>query len=188
MRTGSQRVSEIVQSLRNFSRLDEAKFKAVDSHEGLDATLMILQSRFNANHCANGIELIRAYGKLPLVDCAPGPLNQVFINLLSNAIDALEETATERSHQQANPRRIWICTEHLCDNQVAIRIKDNGSGIPAYIQDRIFDPFFTTKPVGKGTGLGLSVSYQTIESHGGRIDVKSNPEESTEFIISLPVG
>ncbi|HYX15018.1 MAG TPA: ATP-binding protein [Nostoc sp.] len=197
MQTGSERISEIVKSLRNFSRLDEATFKVVDIHEGLESALMILQSRLNPSKRHFGIEVIREYAELPLVCCSPGQLNQVFMNLLNNAIDALEEAeqmrcspTDHRSSQeimQNDPSRIWIRTQKLNDRYIAIFIKDNGSGIPSQIHNQIFNPFFTTKPVGKGTGLGLSICYQIIDSHDGRINVISDPAWGTEFSIELPI-
>lgn len=193
MRTGAKRVSEIVKSLRTFSRLDEATFKEVDIHEGLEATLMILKSRLKRHDNKAEIEIIKEYGQLPLVHCSPGLLNQVFISLLTNAIDALEDKRTEDSERDHSAKqiknessRIVICTEVSVDDHIAIAIKDNGNGIPAHIQHQIFDPFFTTKPVGQGTGLGLSMSYQILESHGGHIEVKSEPNIGTEFTIKLP--
>ncbi|MBN3923904.1 ATP-binding protein [Nostoc sp. NMS4] len=189
MQTGSERISEIVKSLRNFSRLDEATFKVVNIHEGLEAALMILQSRLNPSQGHYGIEVIKDYEELPWVFCSPGQLNQVFMNLLNNAIDALEEAEQVRSPEsmQNYPSRIWIRTQELSDRYIAIRIKDNGSGIPTQIHHQIFNPFFTTKPVGKGTGLGLSVCYQIIESHNGNINVISDPAWGTEFSIELPI-
>lgn len=189
MLTGCQRIAEIVKSLRNFSRLDEATFKSVDIHEGLEATLMILQNRFNPNTQHSGIEVIKEYGELPLVDCSPRQLNQVFMNLLNNAIDALEEAETLRSPaaKQNHSSQIWISTEKLSDPKIAIHIKDNGNGIPSQIHDQIFNPFFSTKSVGKGTGLGLSISYQIIKSHNGQISVMSDPSWGTKFSIELPI-
>ncbi|MBE9206465.1 PAS domain-containing protein [Nostoc sp. LEGE 06077] len=197
MQMGSRRIAEIVKSLRNFSRLDEATFKLVDIHEGLEATLMILQSRLNpnANHC--GIEVIKEYDELPLIYCSAGQLNQVFMNILNNAIDALEEAeklrslaaghSPSRESTQNHPSRIWIRTEKLSDRFVTIRIKDNGNGIPTQVHHQIFNPFFTTKPIGQGTGLGLSISYQIIDSHNGRINMISDPAWGTEFSIELPI-
>jgi signal transduction histidine kinase len=197
MQTGSERISEIVKSLRNFSRLDEATFKVVDIHEGLEAALMILQSRLNPSDRHSAIEVIKEYGELPWISCSPGQINQVFMNLLNNAIDALEEaeqvrwSATDRRSSpqamQNYPSRIWIRTDKLNDRYIRIRIKDNGSGIPTEIHHQIFNPFFTTKRVGKGTGLGLSISYQIIESHDGRINVISDRAWGTEFSIELPI-
>ncbi|MBD2439395.1 ATP-binding protein [Nostoc sp. FACHB-110] len=183
MNMGSQRIAEIVTSLRNFSRLDEATFKIVNLHEGLEATLMILQSRLKSSTKYSGIEVIKEYGDLPLVYCSPGQINQVLMNMLNNAIDALEEAEPRLNH----PRQIWIITEKLSNCYVAIHIRDNGNGIPTEIHHQIFNPFFTTKPVGKGTGLGLSISYQIVESHRGRIQMKSDPAWGTEFIIELPI-
>jgi signal transduction histidine kinase len=181
MKGGADRIREIVLSLRNFSRLDESGMKPVNLHEGLDNTLLILSSRLKA-----GIETIKQYGELPLVECAPAQINQVFMNLLCNALDAVE-ARTERDRHQSPVPLVRIRTEVLDPEWVAIAIADNGSGIPAAIQDRIFDPFFTTKEAGKGTGLGLAISYQIIAQHQGRIEVRSTPGQGTEFIITLPV-
>jgi signal transduction histidine kinase len=176
MNIGTQRIRELVLSLRNFSRLDEADMKAVDLHEGMDNTLLILNNRLKKE-----IEVIKHYGDLPLVECYPAQLNQVFMNLLSNAIDALLAQKNQRDKQ------INIFTKMSAENQISVRIRDNGSGIPQPILDKIFDPFFTTKDVGKGTGLGLSISYQIIEKHRGKILVSSQLGEGTEFAISLPI-
>ena len=182
MKVGVDRIRQIVLSLRNFSRLDEAEMKPVDIHDGLDSTLLILQHRLKPTADFIGIEVIKEYGKLPLVECYAGQLNQVFMNLLSNAIDALEEA-------KDNPApTIRITTSMLEDNMVAIRIGDNGTGIPEAVMRQIFDPFFTTKPVGKGTGLGLSISYQIIvDKHGGMMKCFSEPGKGTEFYIELPI-
>jgi two-component system, NtrC family, sensor kinase len=190
MQVGSDRIQEIVLSLRNFSRLDEAELKLVDLHEGIDNTLMILQHRLKANDHRPAIEVVKHYGDLPLVECYAGKLNQVFMNLLANAIDALEENNCERSFEEiaANPNQIKITTAQLTSNRVQITIADNGSGIPAAIRSQLFDPFFTTKPVGKGTGLGLSISYQVVtEKHGGKLWCNSTVGKTTEFVIELPI-
>ncbi|MEH2291560.1 sensor histidine kinase [Nostoc sp.] len=183
MKVGTQRIREIVLSLRNFSRLDESEFKAVDLHEGIDNTLLILQHRLKAIPESLAIEVVKNYSQLPLVECYPGQLNQAFMNLLANAIDALEESA-----QQTQPGKIWISTQVTADNRVQIAIADNGSGIPEKVRSRIFDPFFTTKPIGKGTGLGLSISYKiVIEQHHGKMWCDSTLGEGTKFIIEIPV-
>jgi signal transduction histidine kinase len=185
MRVGAERIREIVQSLRNFSRLDEAESKYVNVHEGLDSTLMILHNRLKAKSDFPGITVVKNYGDLPLVECFPGPLNQVYMNILSNAIDALEEA------YRANPEQapsITLTTDKLPDQQIAIGIADNGPGIPEHLQAHLFDPFFTTKAVGKGTGLGLSISYQiVVERHGGQLMCESTPQRGTQFIIRIPV-
>ncbi|PMB27490.1 sensor histidine kinase, partial [Fischerella thermalis] len=203
MQMGAERISEIVLSLRNFSRLDEAEIKAVDIHEGIDSTLMILQSRLNGiNHIP--IQVIKEYGELPRVECYAGQLNQVFMNLLSNAIDAVlyycasEPMNGEIPHQlmyegdkeqSSFTPTIKIHTEAISEEYVAIRIIDNGIGMTEEIRKQIFDPFFTTKPVGKGTGLGLSISYQiVVEKHGGMLECSSELGKGTEFLIKLPVS
>jgi PAS domain S-box-containing protein len=186
MEVGSKRIKEIVLSLRNFSRLDEAEMKAVNIHEGIDSTLMILQNRFKATSDRPAIEVIKEYGKLPLVECYAGQLNQVFMNILVNGIDALEESIV--NGQKIEEPQIQIYTQLTKDEQVIISIQDNGSGIPENIQKHLFEPFFTTKPVGKGTGLGLSISYQIItEKHGGNLKFISYPEMGTEFVITIPL-
>lgn len=191
MKIGSERIRQIVLSLRNFSRLDESEYKAVNLHEGIDNTLMLLQVRLKAQAERPEIAVIKEYGELPLVECYAKEINQVFINMIVNAIDAVEESNRGRSFAEitSNPNRIWIRTAKTEENQVQIIIGDNGIGIPEQLRSRLFDPFFTTKPVGKGTGLGLSISYQVIkEKHGGSIHVHSTPDQSTEFIITLPVS
>ncbi|MBE9201992.1 MULTISPECIES: PAS domain S-box protein [unclassified Nodularia (in: cyanobacteria)] len=182
MQVGTERIREIVLSLRNFSRLDEAEFKQVDIHDGLDSTLMILQNRLKAQPDHPGILVIKEYGKIPAVQCYPGQLNQVFMNILSNAIDALEENFV------GEQRQIHISTELLHNNLVTICIADNGLGIPQKILSKLFDPFFTTKDVGKGTGLGLSISYQIIvDKHRGNLSCHSIPGEGAKFIIEIPI-
>ncbi|MEB3219923.1 MAG: PAS domain S-box protein [Nostocales cyanobacterium 94392] len=185
MEEGTRRIREIVLSLRNFSRLDEAEFKKVDIHEGMDSTLMILQNRLKAKPDFAGIEVIKKYGSLPLVECYPSQLNQVFMNILANAIDALEE---EFIHNHNGCPKITIYTQKIAENTVKIRISDNGSGIPQNIISKLFDPFFTTKAVGKGTGLGLSVSYQIIvDKHAGNLSCNSILGQGTDFIIEIPI-
>lgn len=183
MRMGTDRVREIVRSLRNFSRVDQAEVKAVDIHEGIDNTLLILQHRLKASGGKKEIQVVKDYGDLPLAECYPGQLNQVFMNILSNAIDALDEARDKKQELT-----IRIASQILENNHVAIRIADNGPGIPPEILNRLFDPFFTTKPVGKGTGLGLSISYQiVVEKHGGQLKCQSKPGQGTEFWVEIPV-
>lgn len=183
MQLGASRIQEIVLSLRNFSRMDESEFKQVNLHEGIESTLLILQHRLKANHNHPPIILVKQYADLPLIECAAGLLNQVFMNLLTNSIDAMESACQQQLIQQPE---IQICTAIESDG-VIIRIIDNGIGIPEHIQHRLFDPFFTTKPVGKGTGLGLSVSYQIIvEKHQGTLKCSSIMGQGTEFRIWIP--
>jgi signal transduction histidine kinase len=179
MQMGTDRIREIVLSLRNFSRLDEDGMKAVNIHEGLDNTLLILQHRLKPTHAFSGIEVVKQYGDLPQVECYAGQLNQVFMNLLSNAIDAVIENDSSKH------RQITIHTE-LIETEVVIQITDNGSGIAEVLQSQLFNPFFTTKPVGKGTGLGLSISYQIItDRHQGSLVCRSD-EQGTTFEVRLP--
>ena len=198
MKVGAERICEIVYSLRSFSRLAEAEIKAVDIHDGLDSTLTILQNRLKAQGKHPKIQVIKDYGNLPKVECYAGELNQVFMNLLTNAIDALEELNADglnakhsnlepTNHQPATPF-IRISTELLNNYQVVIRIADNGPGMTEQVKARLFDPFFTTKPVGVGTGLGLSISYQiVVEKHGGQLDCHSQLGQGTEFVIQIPL-
>ncbi|NJR71225.1 MAG: HAMP domain-containing histidine kinase [Synechococcales cyanobacterium CRU_2_2] len=189
MEMGTDRICQIVLSLRNFSRLNEAEFKTVDIHEGIDSTLLILQHRLKAHAQYPAIEVIKDYGNLPAISCYPGQLNQVFMNILTNAIDALEEFNIQRTEQeiQINPSQIIICTSVVESKWVEIAIADNGMGMPEAVQDRIFDPFFTTKPVGKGTGIGMSISYQIIEKHHGSLHCCSTPNQGAEFKIRIPI-
>lgn len=180
MQIGADRIRQIVLSLRNFSRLDEAEKKPVDIHEGMESTLLILQHRFKGNGNYPEIELVKEYGELPEVPCHAAQLNQVFLNIISNAIDALSESGTN------NPQ-IIIRTEVAGDRAI-VRISDNGPGMPKEVRSRIFDPFFTTKAVGKGTGLGLSISYKiVVEKHRGKLKCTSKPGEGTEFWIDIPI-
>jgi len=185
MRLGAERIRKIVTSLRNFSRIDEAEFKAVNLHEGIDSTLLILQNRIKARPHFPGATVIEDYSDLPLVECYASQINQVFMNILSNAIDALEDAFEQ------NPSlvpQIHIQTQVLDAQWVKVSFIDNGSGIPDTLLPRIFDPFFTTKPVGKGTGLGMSISYQIVtETHGGSLTCKSHPGQGTTFSIKIPI-
>lgn len=190
MQVGTERIREIVTSLRNFSRLDEADFKPANIHEGIDSTLMILQNRLKPSGDSLTIHVSKDYGTLPLIECYPGQLNQVFMNLLSNAIDALEERTTQESSEALakNPSKIKISTSLLNKDWIVIRIADNGFGIDEKVLSRLFDPFFTTKVVGKGTGLGLSISYQIVtEKHNGKIYCQSELGKGTEFVVELPI-
>lgn len=192
MQVGTERIRQIVLSLRNFSRIDEAECKAVDIHEGIDNTIMILQHRLKANNDRPAIQVVRKYDNaLPLVSCYPGELNQVFMNILSNAIDALEEFNLQKPSHQSSDRHSQITVRTLCieSQWVQIEIADNGSGIPEEIQPRIFDPFFTTKPAGKGTGMGMSISYQIVtEKHHGKLTCFSKLGEGSEFVIKIPIA
>lgn len=186
MRVGAERIRQIVLSLRNFSRLDEADMKAVDIHEGIESTLLILHNRLKANSDrSGGIEVIKEYCPLPLVECYAQQLNQVFMNLVANAIDAFE--MENRKIPIQNPQ-IWIRTEVIDKSKVVIRIGDNGPGMTQEVRSKLFEPFFTTKPTGKGTGLGLSISHQiVVEKHGGQLKCFSAPGQGAEFIIEIPV-
>ncbi len=191
MQIGSHRIREIVLSLRTFSRLDEAEMKEVDIHEGIDSTLLILQNRLKAKSEHPEIQIIKNYGNLPLVQCYAGQLNQVFMNIISNAIDALESYNNQRSLAEIenHPAQIEIYTQLTDNHQVQIRIVDNGTGIPESIKSKLFDPFFTTKPIGKGTGLGLSISYEIIvNKHLGILECKSELGKGTEFLIEIPLS
>ena len=208
MKLGADRIRDLVLSLRNFSRLDEAEMKFVNLHEGLDSTLLILQNQLKATPGRSEIKVVKEYGNLPLVECYAGQLNQVFMNILSNAIDALEEsrilysqfvlgklqhpvsapaivihTGIKESRSEKNTPQGSPLVPHA-----VIRITDNGSGMTEAVRRRLFDPFFTTKSVGKGTGLGLSISYQiVVKKHGGLIKCISAPEQGTEFVIEIPI-
>ncbi|MBW4682142.1 MAG: AAA family ATPase [Microcoleus vaginatus WJT46-NPBG5] len=191
MKMGADRIREIVYSLRNFSRLDEAEMKPVDIHEGINNTLLILQHRLKDKAGQSAIQVIKEYGNLPLVECYAGQLNQVFMNILTNALDILDEPSVREhflSQEGSEQRTIWIQTELVVNNCVVIRIKDNGPGMTKAVHQRLFDPFFTTKPVGAGTGLGLSISYQiVVEKHGGQLTCNSAPGKGAEFMITIPV-
>ncbi|MBE9184405.1 PAS domain S-box protein [Microcoleus sp. LEGE 07076] len=189
MHTGCERIVEIIQTLRNFSRADEAKIKSADIHEGLESTLLMLNSRLKAKAKWQGIEVIKEYGELPQIECHPGLLNQVFMNILANAMDALEESSSQAKNTATSIfPKIIIKTETIDNKSICIRIKDNGPGIPEDNIVRLFDPFYTTKPVGKGTGLGLSISHQiVVEKHKGKLQCLSQLGQGTEFIIDIPI-
>ncbi|MEH2071780.1 MAG: ATP-binding protein [Nostoc sp.] len=191
MEVGAERISEIVLSLKNFSRVDEAEKKSVDIHQGLDNTLLILQNRFKSSVDGPGIKVVKNYGNLPLIDCYPGQLNQVFMNIISNAVDAFDNYKSKPQSAEIHPQLniITITTQAIESKSVVIRIADNGSGMTEAVKERLFAPFFTTKPVGKGTGLGLSISYQIIvEKHGGTLRCVSEPGQGTEFWIEIPLS
>jgi GAF domain-containing protein len=214
MKVGSERIRKLVLSLRNFSRLDQSEMKPVDIHEGIDSTLLILQNRLKDKRDRPGIQVIKDYGELPPVECYASQLNQVFMNVLGNAIDALEEYNSRRSPEEMQESastiiiRTWVKEtseqdrDHLAPAcpvpprknssppipHVAIAIADNGPGISEALQAQIFDPFFTTKPMSKGTGLGLSISYQiVVEKHGGAFKCFSQPGQGSEFCIEIPL-
>lgn len=202
MQVGTDRIRQIVLSMRNFSRSDQANIKLVDIHEGIDSTLLILQHRLKAQGGHPAIQIIKEYGDLPRVECCAGQINQVLMNIISNAIDAVDEEIKKGKWFMGNSTNppspsvssplslpaITIRTEVIDTGFVAIRISDNGGGIPDSIRSKLFDPFFTTKPVGKGTGLGLSISYHLIvEQHGGRLECVSETGVGTEFAIEIPI-
>ncbi|MDJ0772605.1 MAG: ATP-binding protein [Mastigocoleus sp. MO_167.B18] len=189
MEIGAERIRQIVLSLRNFSRLDESEMKAVDIHDGLESTLLILQNRLKSRPEYPEIKIIKQYGQIPPVECYPGQLNQVFMNIMVNAIDALEDVFIKQNKEkQLEPGLIRIHTEIIQKNRVAIAIVDNGPGITEEVKRKLFDPFFTTKEVGKGTGLGLSISYQIIvEKHAGSLKCQSELGKGTQFLIEIPL-
>jgi two-component system, NtrC family, sensor kinase len=191
MTVGTQRISDIVKSLRTFSRLDEAELKKVDIHEDIDSILMVLAHQLQPKNENPEIKVIKEYGHLPLIECYPAQLNQAFMNILTNAIDALHDNnsdiITQKKSIDSLPT-IRIRTEVIDTTWVAISITDNGCGIKEENHSKLFDPFFTTKPVGKGTGMGLSISYQIIvKKHGGQISCTSIPGEGAEFTIKIPI-
>ncbi|MDZ8134569.1 MAG: ATP-binding protein [Nostoc sp. DedQUE04] len=190
MKMGANRIREIVLSLRNFSRLDEADMKPVNIHEGIDSTLLILQNRFKQTSGNAGIEIVKEYGDIPLVECYAGQLNQVFMNLISNAIDALDSYNSKRTLEEieAKPSQIVIRTELRNLDRIAVKIADNGPGMTEVVKQRLFDPFFTTKAAGKGTGLGLAISAQIVtEKHNGAIWCISEPGQGAEFWVEIPI-
>ncbi|RUS97501.1 hypothetical protein DSM106972_084490 [Dulcicalothrix desertica PCC 7102] len=187
MEVGTERICDIVQSLRNFSRHDEADVKVVDIHDGIESTMMLLRNRLKPKLNHMEIQVVKKYSNLPQVECYAGKINQVFMNILSNAIEALEDKLDNHDTCIMSPA-IYISTEVLRNNRIEIRISDNGPGMPEHVKKRLFEPFFTTKPVGKGTGLGMSISHQIItELHGGTLQCISNPGKGAEFIIEIPI-
>ncbi|NJK67306.1 MAG: GHKL domain-containing protein [Microcoleus sp. CSU_2_2] len=185
MQMGSDRIREIVKSMQNFSRTDNSNMMMCDLHNSIDSTMLILRNRLNSRKTGPHIEVVKEYGKLPLVECYAGQLNQVFMNLISNAIDALDEVAENR---QDGLFRISIRTELAAFDRVIVRIADSGSGITPQVKERMFEQFFTTKKIGKGTGLGLSIVYKIlVENHRGMLWCESEPGKGTEFVIELPV-
>ncbi|MEO1093393.1 MAG: ATP-binding protein [Cyanobacteria bacterium J06638_28] len=190
MKMGSDRISQIVTLLRNFSRVDETGIKSVDIHTGLDNTLVILNHRLKPRAGQAKIQISKDYAALPRVECYPGLLNQVFMNILTNAIDALETLLQEASSENRDGliRQITLKTSLIDRQWVQVEITDNGPGIPYDIQQRIFEPFFTTKSVGNGTGMGLSISHQIItEQHDGTLDCVSIFGQGAQFIIRIPL-
>ncbi|OUL33776.1 hybrid sensor histidine kinase/response regulator [Nostoc sp. T09] len=183
---GTERIRQVSTSLRTFCRSDSDTKVPADLHQGLDSTLMILQHRLKGNGDLPGIEVIKKYGTLPEVNCYLGQMNQVFINIIANAIDALDEAINKGKMSNKIPQ-IQITTEINSQHWVVIRIADNGIGIPERLKQRLFEPLFTTKPVGKGTGLGLSIAHQiVVEKHKGTMEVNSQPGIGTEFKIAIP--
>lgn len=190
MQLGTDRIKNIMLSLRNYSRTSSDEKKAVNLHEGIDTTLMILSHRLKAKPERPAIEIVKKYANIPLVECYYGQINQVFMNLISNAIDALEESNQSKSYEEVNKEpNIITITTFSDENWATIIIADNGTGIPPQVKLKLFDAFFTTKVEGKGTGLGLSISYQIItEKHGGTLECISSPGNGAKFVIRIPVG
>jgi chemotaxis family two-component system sensor kinase Cph1 len=198
MKVGANRIREIVQSLRNFSRIDEAEIKEVDIHDGLDSALLILSNRLKPKPDRPAIHLIKEYGSLPLVECYAVEINQVFMNVLTNAIDGLEDAFLHKnlSHHRGRGEepvkcgQIRIVTE-VCPGEkaVEVRIEDNGCGMEETVRKKIFEPFFTTKLVGKGAGIGLAICHEiVVEQHGGKLSCISAPGEGTKLIIQIPLS
>jgi signal transduction histidine kinase len=197
MKVGATRLRQLVLSLQNFLRTEQTEMKPVDLHEGLDSTLMILRHRLKASEEYPEIMVIKEYGTLPFVECFAGQMNQVFMHLITNAIDILQASVKPRKTnyqitistgvQDMKPELLEGHTQEKIPHAV-IRISDNGPGMSEDISCRLFEPFFTTKPPGKGTGLGLSISYQiVVDHHGGQLTCVSEPGKGAEFVISLPV-
>jgi signal transduction histidine kinase len=186
MREGTERIRNIVQNLRNFSRIDGLEMQLANLNEAIESTLMILDHRLKGNGSRPPIQIVKNYSTAMITECYPGLMGQVFVNLLSNAVDALDEAVVAG---RCDRPEIVITTEvNLSERSMTIRVRDNGPGIPAHVRQRMFDPFFTTKPVGKGTGLGLAISYQIItEKHRGQLLCNSDPAWGTEFVVMIPL-
>ena len=189
MKTGVNRIKEISTSMRIFARSDKDQKVAFDVHEGIDSTLLILKHRLKANEKRPEIQILKEYGDFPEILGFPGQLNQVFMNIIANAIDVFDEISQKSEKIQDNPYQIWIKTEIIKSQKaVDIRIKDNGCGMSEAVKSKIFDHLFTTKGVGKGTGLGLSISRQiVVEKHGGNLSCHSELGKGTEFVIEIPL-
>jgi signal transduction histidine kinase len=172
---GAERTADIVKGLRTFSRLDESSLNTVDIHEGLDSTIILLRSNIPTN-----VTVVRNYNADGVIECFPGKLNQVFMNILSNAVQAIKEKQVP-----ANEEKITITTKNLNEKEVEIRIADTGKGMTEEVKQKIFEPFFTTKDVGEGTGLGLAIVFKIIQEHSGKIEVASEPGKGTEFVLTL---
>jgi signal transduction histidine kinase len=189
LKVGADRIRDIVLSLRTFSRTDEAELKAVNLQDGIDSTLMILRNRWKTQDFRPAVEIVKQYEEIPLVECYAGQMNQVFMNILVNAIDALDERDEKRTFRECenSPSTIWVSTA-VIEDWVQITIADNGTGMSEATQKQLFDPFYTTKPIGKGTGLGMSISYQIItERHQGQLDCVSTLGEGSKFVIKIPL-
>ncbi|MEL6471751.1 MAG: HAMP domain-containing sensor histidine kinase [Cyanobacteria bacterium J06623_4] len=191
MKGATNRIKNISTSLRTFSRADTEHKVSASLHDSLNSTLLILKYRLKANECRPDIKVVKAYETLPEINCFPGQLNQVFMNLLANAIDMFDEAAIQTPYEAlvGNPQEITIRTARIEQNTVEVSIGDNGKGMTEAVKAKIFDRLFTTKGVGKGTGLGLAIAHQIVEEkHGGKITVESQPGRGTEFILTLPIN
>ncbi|NEQ42724.1 MAG: HAMP domain-containing histidine kinase [Leptolyngbya sp. SIOISBB] len=187
MASGATRIRDIVQGLKNFSRLDEAGLKAVDLHESIDSTLLMLENRLHAKGHRPAVQVQKTYGQLPPVECYPGQINQALMSILTNAIDVFDEMwASASLPPNPAPPTLAISTQAFAD-AVLIMIEDNGPGMADAVKAKLYDPFFTTKPVGQGTGLGLAISHQIITQHQGILQCVSELGQGTEFSIKLPI-
>jgi signal transduction histidine kinase len=192
MELGVERIAAISQSLRTFSRADSDRPVAFNLHEGLDSTILILKHRLKPSETRPEIQIVKAYGDLPAIECYAGQMNQVFMNIIANAIDAMEKANDGKSYGAiaAQPNCLTIQTQVApTGDAVLVSLQDNGSGMPPEVQERIFEHLYTTKEVGKGTGLGLAIAHQIVTvKHGGTIVVESQPGSGTKFVIALPIN